>query len=39
MCLAADFKEGKNYYDFLFASEVEETIPRWGLLLKDRICS
>ena len=39
MCLAADFKEGSNYFDFLSVSEVEETIPTWGLLLKDRICS
>ena len=36
---ARAFTEGNNIHGFLFASLDDETLPKRGLLLKERICS
>ena len=35
----AMFSKGDNFRDFLFAYLEEEIFPKWGLLLKERLCS
>ena len=35
-CFSASFSKGNN---FLFSSLVDTTLPNWGLLSKERICS
>ena len=35
----AMFSKGDNFRDFLFAYLEDEIFPKWGLLLKERLCS
>ena len=37
--ISAMFSKGDNFPDFLFAYLKKEVIPKWGLLLKERIYS
>ena len=33
------FSKGVNFHDFLFSYLEDEVLQKWGLLLKERICS
>ena len=33
------FTQGNNFHDFQFAFLDNKTLPKWGQLLKERICS
>ena len=36
---SAMFSKGDNFHDFLFAYLEDKVFQKWGLLLKERICS
>ena len=38
-CFSAIFAKGNSFYDFQFTFLKDRTFPKWGLLLKERICS
>ena len=37
--VSAILTKGNNFFDFLFASLEDRALPKWGLLLKEKICS
>ena len=36
---SAMFSKGDDFHDFLFAYLEDKDFPKWGLLVKERICS
>ena len=36
-CYSAILTKGNKFYDFLFTSLDKESLPKWGLLIKEKI--